>query len=157
MSPRRFPSLWSVDEEEACVTVLDATGPLRLFRGRAGTARGRPGADPRRGPAHRRQRGQADRVLLRPPPPMKRGVTTLQRHIHDGPRHVRLHPNAGSIAATHYLTSWATLQTLPVVTRSPHRRRLVCKSFDNIFKYPLQQQRLSAWDPHCHSLLHLAK
>jgi hypothetical protein len=34
-------------------------------------------------------------------------VTRLQRHIHDGPRHVRLHPNSGSIAATHYLTSWA--------------------------------------------------
>jgi hypothetical protein len=33
VSPRRFPPLWSVDEEEACVTVLDATGPLRLFRG----------------------------------------------------------------------------------------------------------------------------
>ena len=32
----------------------------------------------------------------------------MQRHIHYGPRHVRLHPNAGSIAATHYLTSWAT-------------------------------------------------
>ena len=39
--------------------------------------------------------------LRRGPPPIKRGVTRLQRHIHDGPRHVRLHPNAGSIAATH--------------------------------------------------------
>ena len=45
--------------------------------------------------------------LLRGPPPIKRGVTRLQPHIHDGPRHVRLNPNAGSIAATHYLTSWA--------------------------------------------------
>ena len=36
-----------------------------------------------------------------------RFLTRLQRHIHDGPRHVRLHPNAGRIAATHYLTAWA--------------------------------------------------
>ena len=42
----------------------------------------------------------------------ERGVTRLQRHIHYGPRHVRLHPNAGSIAATHYLTVMGQTETL---------------------------------------------
>jgi hypothetical protein len=57
-------------------------------------------------PAHRRQRRQATGATA-PATADERGVTRLQRHIHDGPRHVRLHPNAGSVAATHYLTSWA--------------------------------------------------
>ena len=59
-----------------------------------------------RRPAQRRQHRQAAGAAS-PAAADERGVTRLQRHIHDGPRHVRLHPNAGSIAATHYLTSWA--------------------------------------------------
>jgi len=39
--------------------------------------------------------------LLGGPPPTKRGGTRF---------HVRLDPKSGSIAATHYLTSWATLR-----------------------------------------------
>jgi hypothetical protein len=52
----------------------------------------------------------------------KRGVTRSQRHIHDGPRHVRLHPNAGSIAATHYLTSWATTEVRCLVASALNLR-----------------------------------
>jgi len=48
--------------------------------------------------------------LRRGPPPIKRGVTRLEPQFHDSPHNVGLDPKSGSIAATHYLTSWANCQ-----------------------------------------------
>ena len=69
--------------------------------------------------------------LLRRSPPIKRGATKLQlsearrscsRTSHDSPHNVRLDPKSGSIAATHYLTSWASCNIRSLV-RSPRRRQ----------------------------------
>ena len=57
----------------------------------------------------------------------ERGVTRLQRHIHDGPRHVRLDPKSGSITATYYLTSWANCgPRLQCSKRWPYAMTVVC-------------------------------
>jgi hypothetical protein len=76
---------WSVDEQEACFILRDANGQalgLRLFRGGAGVTVGCPFAHARRSPAHCRQRRQAAGAAAWAPP-IKRGVTRLQPHIHD--------------------------------------------------------------------------
>jgi hypothetical protein len=48
-------------------------------------------------------------ALLRPPPPIKRGVTRLQPHISRQSAQCPLRPQVRKFAATHYLTSWAPI------------------------------------------------
>jgi hypothetical protein len=62
VSPRRFPLLWSLDEEEACFIVRDANGQALAYvycedePGRRAAAKT---PHPRRGSAHRRQHREA--------------------------------------------------------------------------------------------------
>ena len=91
----------------ATAAVLCAFDPRTRWQGLAAHADRRAQAHPDEGPAHRRQHRQAAGAAARAAAD-KRGVTRLQPHISRQSTQVRLDPNSGSIAATHYLTSWAT-------------------------------------------------
>jgi hypothetical protein len=80
---RRFPPPWTAEETDACFIVRDASGQALAYvyfedePGRRAAAKllTRDGA--------RRIAANIDKLpaLLRPPPPIKRGVTRLQPHI----------------------------------------------------------------------------
>ena len=82
-SVRRFPPPWTAEETDACFIVRDANGQALAYvyfeeePGRRAAAKllTRDGA--------RRIAANIDKLpaLLRPPPPIKRGVTRLQPHI----------------------------------------------------------------------------
>ena len=90
---RRFPPPWTTEETDACFTVRDANGQALAyvyFEDEPGRRAGRQSADPRRGPAHRRQHRQAAGVAVAD----ARCVMRPQPCVHDSPRNV---------AAAHYL------------------------------------------------------
>ena len=61
-------------------------------------------------------------ALLRPPPPIKRGVTRLQPHISRQSAQFPLRPQVRKFAATHYLTSWANTGSRRVCNRLLRQR-----------------------------------
>jgi hypothetical protein len=66
MPERRFPPPWSVEEQDACLVVIDSAGQkhwLFLLQRRAGPTIGRQAAHEGRGAAHRGERRQAARAI----------------------------------------------------------------------------------------------
>ena len=59
---RRFPLPWSVEQQDVCFIVTDSAGQKLAyvyFEDEPGATLGGQPAHPRRGPAHRSQRGEA--------------------------------------------------------------------------------------------------
>ena len=109
---RRFPPPWSVDEQEACFIVRDNNGQaLGYFY-----FEDEPG---RRAAAKLLTRDEVRRIAANiaklpepaPAPLTRRDEVAAAHSRRSAP--VRLHPNAGSIAATHYLTSWPMSDIAP--------------------------------------------
>jgi hypothetical protein len=118
-SPRRFPPPWAAEETDACFIVRDSNGQALSYV----YFEDQPG---RRAAAKQLTRDEARRMAANFAPSCrsccagrrdKRGVTRLQPPFTTVRTMSALDPKSGSIAATHYLTSWAT--TRHVIANRP--------------------------------------